>query len=260
VADKNVKTQRDPITAKTNVDSMAEDIMAAAKASTPDTSAPPAAEATPAVTVTVNPLQAEFDKLMAGLPDKNTDGSVNLIKKLFKVSPLDVNLLETVRESYKAAHPKGMLDAFKTAVQTAIIDAAAEYMVTLDGMEVLARFPQGEGTVLTVEVEACGRFVEKAEGKAGKSKKAEGETDKTVWGPCSVTDAEGKVKTHKNPSVMARALGLRINGHPDQVHTFTHPKKAVGLDWEDNFVDGLKIEVVTGDTANGAAGIHVKIS
>jgi hypothetical protein len=217
VADKNVK-QILKTTEETQ--KAVEDIMAAAKASTPDTSAPPAASATPVtvtVTAPVDPLRAEFDKLMAGLPDKNTDGSANLIKKLFKMSPLDINLLETVRESYKAAHPKGMLDAFKTAVQDAIIKAAAEYMVTLDGMEVLARFPQGEGTVLTVEVEACGRFTEKAEGKAPKG---EGGKSGGTWGKVTVTDETGGLHYYSSLGDAKTRMGISTDWAADMFANF----------------------------------------
>jgi hypothetical protein len=74
-----------------------------------------------------------------------------------------------------------------------------------------------------------------------------------------VTKTDGKVVAYETPSAMAKALGLRITGHPDQLHTFSNPKKAEGLDWENKWT-GKTITVVTGDLKKPEAGIHVKLS
>jgi hypothetical protein len=126
----------------------------------------------------------------------------------------------------------------------------------VEGQEILIRFPVTEGTSFNAEVAAIGTFGAKvASGKKGASATT---GEKREWGECTVTDEKGKVKAYDKPSQMAKGLGLRITGHTDQLHTFTSPKKAEGLDWEKNWT-GKKITVVSGDLANPEAGIHVKL-
>jgi len=152
---------------------------------------------------------------------------------------------------FKVNNPNGMVDLFKTTVKTAVDKAASECLINLTGKEVVLRFPaEGESTI---EMLALGTLTQKTTKVSG------GGFQNRKWGECTVTDG-GKVKAYDNPSVMAKGLGLRITGHSDQLHTFTHPKKAEGLDWELNFNPSKVIKVTSGDLDHPENGIHISLS
>jgi len=196
----------------------------------------------------------KLDKYLSGLPEA-LQKQVMSLPEAFRVD---------IAEGYfKLQHPEGLQSEFKIKVLEAIRQIAKDCMISVDGQEVLARFPVGEGTVQTAEFVAVGTYQAKtAKGSGGKG----GGGEKREWGECTVTDENGKVKAYDNPSAMAKGLGLRITGHTDQLHTFSHPKKAEGLAWEKNYKtpacsgDNKTITVVTGDLDNPALGIHVKLS
>jgi hypothetical protein len=163
--------------------------------------------------------------------------------------------LNLIKMMWHAEHPAGMVESFKKAMIEVAVKEAQRAGVPLVGNEILIRFPTTEGTEYNVEIAAVGTY--KAGTKA--SGKGKGSDEKRAWGECTVTDDKGAVKAYDNPSAMAKGLGLRITGHTDQLHTFTSPKRAEGLDWEKNWKNKT-ITVTKGDLSHPEDGIHVKLS
>jgi hypothetical protein len=192
--------------------------------------------------------ELELDRLIKGITSK---ANLDTLTK----SPTPEFKLEMAKLMFKIEHPNGMIAEFKDKVAEAIANIAQDCMVELDGMEVLARFPNGQGTVRTTEFETVGTYNAKPEGKKSGNK-----VGKSSYGECTITDDNGKVKAYDNPTQMAKSLGLRITGHTNQVDTFKHPREAVGLSWEDKYNAEREITVVSGDSDKPEAGIHIKVT
>lgn len=191
----------------------------------------------------------ELDKFVKVMSETHR----KIVKALMEKPDYDKDLILEIAKGYsKADNPMGNLDQFKAGCIKAVEQQADENLVDVLGKEILIRFPTTEGTQFNAEVAVVGTYYEK-------TSKSRSGGEKREWGESTVTDEEGKVKAYEKPSAMAKAVGLRITGHPDTLHVFSHPKKAEGLDWEKNWT-GKTITVTSGDLDNPSAGIHIKLS
>ena len=113
---------------------------------------------------------------------------------------------EKVAESFfSLAHPFGLIEDFKKAVVVAIEKIAKENLVKLVGMDMIARFPVGEGLVPNVELASVGTYEAKAEGKS-KTKTA-GESTRG-FGKVTLSFLDGRVEVKSNMTEAAHALGM----------------------------------------------------
>lgn len=194
--------------------------------------------------------KAQFETILPHLTEKHQ-------AFLRKTAESDLGeALDIAKDMFKMQFPNGLAESFKTRLQadlpSMISKLAEEYMIDLTAQKVTVTFPEGEEAIASF-----GSLIETVTGKG--KKKGNGES----WGDCTktVVDKDGKesVMGFETPSAMAKNLGLRITGHADSVHVFTHPTKAEGLDHERNWT-GKKIELISGDVNNKSAGIHVRVS